>query len=155
MCGSLVPCAVYFQSNPFNFPLTLQFSFTLSLTTGYNLIYLNQSIIVRKGYFLLVNQTNGKIAIDTSGSNALYSDLQLSTTNNLWSRLNSSLNYRLYLNTINNFNGYQNVINISYTYTNIGIYAITFTFPASNHQFQQIVNVTDCKSFLKKNYNLI
>ena len=147
MCGSLVPCAVYFQSNPFNFPLTLQFSFTLSLTTGYNLIYLNQSITVRKGYFLLVNQTNARIAIDTSGSNAKYSDLQLSTTNNLWTKLSNSANHRLYLDTIDNFKSYQNVINISYTYANIGIYTITLTFPASDHQFQHIVNITDRKIF--------
>jgi hypothetical protein len=150
MCGSLVPCAVYYQSNPFNYPLTTQYSFTFSLATGYNLLYLNQSIIVRKGYFLLVNQTIGKIAIDTSGSNALYSDLQLSTTTNLWTKLSSSSNYRLYLDTINNFKSYQNVINVSYTYANIGIYTITFTFPASNQQFQQIVNITDCKIILLK-----
>jgi hypothetical protein len=140
----LVPCSVYYQSNPYNTPLNVQFSFTFQLNIGYNLLYLNQSIIIRKGYFILVNQTIGKIAVDTTRS-AQYSDLQFSSTSNLWTKLNSSSNYRLYLNTIDNLNSYQSTINITYTYANAGIYTITFTFPSSNQIFQQIVNITDCK----------
>ena len=106
---------------------------------------------MKKGYFILVNQTIGKIAIDTTG-NSQYSDLQYSSTSSLWTKLNTSSNYRLYLDTIDNFNSYQSTINITYTYANAGIYTITLTFPSSNQIFQQTVNITDCEYNFRLNF---
>ena len=78
-------------------------------------MYLNQSALVKKGYFLQLIQITGKVAIDTNG-NASVSDLQWST--NIWSNLNSNSNWRFYLDTIDNFSSYQNTINVVYPYQN-------------------------------------
>jgi hypothetical protein len=104
---------------------------------------LNQSALVKKGYFLQLTQITAKIAIDTTG-NASSSDLQWST--NIWSKLNSNSNWRFYLDTLNNFTSYQNTINVVYPYSTIGLYTISLTFASSGQVFQQTVNVTDCKS---------
>lgn len=146
MCGSFVPCSVYYQLYPFNIQLKIHYTFIFQLTNGYNLLYLNQTLLMKKGYFIIINQTNAKLAIDTNSTNIQYSDLQL--TNNLWTKLNNTINTRLYFDTIDNFNSYQTNFNIQHTYQNIGIYTLTFTFPASNQIFQHIINVTDCNNFL-------
>ena len=118
------------------------YNFTFQLTNGYNLLYLNQSALVKKGYFLQLIQITGKVAIDTNG-NASVSDLQWST--NIWSNLNSNSNWRFYLDTIDNFSSYQNTINVVYPYQSIGLYTISLTFASSGQVFQQTVNITDCK----------
>ena len=142
VCGDLLPCATYFTSNPFDVPINVINSWTLQLISGYNKLYLPQSITVNKGSFLYLIQNTGRVAVDQSGSQ--YSDL---IWNNItfWTKLNYNSNWRFYLTTINSFTSYQNSFILSHVYSSIGSYNLSITFLSSNQIYQQNVIVTDCK----------
>ena len=144
LCGTKIPCSVYYSSNPFNTSLNTIFTWSYNITTGLNNIYLTQPVIVFTGNFLILTQNTGKVAIDSSG-NATYSDLSWQSL--IWNPLNPNSKWRFYLTTMNNFTCYMNSISISHTYKAIGLYNLTMTFLSSNQTFQQVVNITDCKLF--------
>ena len=142
VCGDLLPCATYLTSNPFDVPINVINSWTLQLISGYNKLYLPQSITVNKGSFLYLIQNTGRVAVDQSGSQ--YSDL---IWNNItfWTKLNYNSNWRFYLTTINSFTSYQNSFILSHVYSSIGSYNMSITFLSSNQIYQQNVIVTKCK----------
>ena len=121
------------------------YSWSFTITTGLNYIYLPQPITINNGNFLMLTQTTGKVAIDTTG-NATYSDLAFKSS--VWSKLSSIQNWRFYLTALNNFSSYQTYFSLTHTYKSIGIYNVTLTFSSSNETFTQSVNITDCKYFL-------
>jgi hypothetical protein len=121
------------------------YSWSFTITTGLNYIYLPQPITINNGNFLMLTQITGKVAIDTTG-NATYSDLAFKSS--VWSKLSSIKNWRFYLTALNNFSSYQTYFSLTHTYKSIGIYNVTLTFSSSNETFMQSVNITDCKYFL-------
>jgi len=145
MCGSITPCSSYFLQYPFNTTMQTIFSWTFSITIGNNTILLPAPVTVDQGYYILLTQLTGKVAVDISG-NATYSDLVWNTTTQ-WTKLAEFFNWRFYLTTINNFTSYQNTLNVLHSYSNIGLYTLSLTFLSSNKIFQQIVNITDCKYY--------
>ena len=143
VCGSITPCAQYMTQFPFNISMNEIYSWNFQISLGYNKIILPQPVEVNEGYFILLTQNTGRIAIDTSG-NASYSDLVWNSTTQ-WTKLAEFSNWRFYLTTINNFTSYQNTLNIIHSYANIGLYTLSLTFLSSNISYQQTVNITDCK----------
>ena len=148
VCGDLLPCATYLTSNPFDVPINVINSWTLQLISGYNKLYLPQSITVNKGSFLYLIQNTGSVAVDQSGSQ--YSDLVWNNVT-FWTKLNYNSNWRFYLTTINSFTSYQNSFILSHVYSSIGSYNMSITFLSSYQTFLEIVNVTDCMIY----FNLI
>jgi hypothetical protein len=127
---------------PFSIPLTTIYSWSYTITTGYNNIILPQPVVVSKGYFIQLIQGVGRIAIDMNG-NATYSDLAWNLPTQ-WTRLSAVSLLRFYLTPLFNFTSYQNTLNVLHSYANIGLYTLSLTFLSSNKTFQQIINVTDC-----------
>lgn len=95
-----------------------------------------------KGNFIAFKQTTGRIAIDKSG-NTISSDLNWQGA--IWSKLNSSSNWRFYLNALNNFTMYQSVFSALIQYSNIGQYNVSIRLASSNQTYYQTVAITDCK----------
>ena len=125
--------------------MNIVYNWDIEIILGYNNILLPQPVNVTKGNFLMLTQTTGKVAIDTTG-NATYSDLAFKSS--VWSKLSSIQNWRFYLTALNNFSSYQTYFSLTHTYKSIGIYNVTLTFSSSNETFTQSVNITDCKYFL-------
>ena len=111
-------------------------------------MYFPQPVTVEKGQFLVLTQTTGKVAIDTT-SNLSISDMTWNSV--IWSKLNAVTNQRFYLTTLNNFSSYLNTLSITHSYSTIGLYNITLTFNSSNQVFIQTVNVTDRKFNIRLN----
>jgi hypothetical protein len=111
-------------------------------------LYFPQPVTVEKGQFLVLTQTTGKVAIDTT-SNLSISDMTWNSV--IWSKLNAVTNQRFYLTTLNNFSSYLNTLSITHSYSTIGLYNITLTFNSSNQVFIQTVNVTDRKFNIRLN----
>jgi len=141
-CGSIVPCSVYFTKYPFNIEFDVISTWNFQVTVGFNNLLLSQAVNVNKGNFLLLTQSTGKIALDTTGT-ALYSDLYWSSVTQ-WTNLSVSSNQRFYLTPLTNFSSYMTSFNIDHTYNSVGLYPVLITFSSSNQTFQQIVNITDC-----------
>jgi len=59
--------------------MNIVYNWDIEIILGYNNILLPQPVNVTKGNFLMLTQTTGKVAIDTTG-NATYSDLVWNTT---------------------------------------------------------------------------
>ena len=139
------------SQNPFDIVFTTIYNFDYTLTSGLNTLYLPSPVIVDKGQLILLTQSTGRIAIDTSG-NSTYSDLVWQSP--IWTKLNSlNTNWRFYLNVLTNFTSYTTTFNLVKTYKSIGLYNLIITFNSSNQTFQQTINVTDCK--LKINYSIL
>ena len=151
----MTSCAQYMTQFPFNISMNEIYSWNFQISLGYNKIILPQPVEVNEGYFILLTQNTGRIAIDTTG-NASYSDLVWNLTTQ-WTKLAEFSNWRFYLTTINNFTSYQNTLNIIHSYANIGLYTLSLTFLSSNISYQQTVNITDCKNidFLEFSHKLI
>jgi hypothetical protein len=111
-------------------------------------LYFPQPVTVEKGQFLVLTQTTGKVAIDTT-SNLSISDMTWNSV--IWSKLNAVTNQRFYLTTLNNFSSYLNTLSITHSYSTIGLYNITLTFNSSNQVFIQTVNVTARKFNIRLN----
>ena len=111
-------------------------------------MYFPQPVTVEKGQFLVLTQTTGKVAIDTT-SNLSISDMTWNSV--IWSKLNAVTNQRFYLTTLNNFSSYLNTLSITHSYSTIGLYNITLTFNSSNQVFIQTVNVTARKFNIRLN----
>jgi hypothetical protein len=133
---------------PHNISMNFYYTWNFQIVLGYNNLIISQPVSVSKGYFILITQGTGKIAIDISG-NATYSDMVWNTTQQ-WTKLAEFSNRRFYLTPLFNFTSYQNTFNIKHSYTNIGVYTLSFSFKKSNITIQQIINITDCKYFLIK-----
>lgn len=141
--------------------MNIEYEFDYNLALGYNKIILPQPLPVKRGQFVMLTQITGKIAIDTV-SNSSYSDLVWNTTTQ-WTKLAEFFNWRFYLVPITNYTTYQSTFNLVHTYSTIGVYTLTLYFNSSNQSYQQIVNITDCKSLYSKyklyniesNYNII
>jgi hypothetical protein len=123
--------------------MNIVYNWDIEIILGYNNILLPQPVNVTKGNFLMLTQTTGKVAIDTTG-NATYSDLVWNTTTQ-WTKLAEFSNWRFYLTALNNFTSYQTYLNIVHSYNLIGLYSISITFASNNQTFQQNVNITDRK----------
>jgi hypothetical protein len=130
------------SENPFNSTLNVIYTWTFTITTGINWIYLPQPVTVYRGNFLTMTQNTGRVAIDITG-NATYTDLAWQS--NIWNRLSSNSNWRFYLFALTNFTSYFTSFNLLHTYKNIGLYNLTIMFASSNKTFTQTVNITDCK----------
>ena len=128
--------------NSFNSTMNVIFTWTFTITTGINWIYLPQPVTVYRGYFLKMTQNTGRVAIDSTG-NASYTDLAWQS--NIWNRLSSNSNWRFYLMALTNFTSYFTTFNLLHSYKNIGLYNVTLNFLSSNVSFTQTVNITDCK----------
>lgn len=142
-CGTVVPCAFYFSTYPFNRSLNIIYEWRFNVNYGYNKLILDQPLPILKGSFIHLEQISGIIAIDQV-NNASYSDLVWNTTTQ-WTKLAEYLNWRFFLNALTNFTIYETKLNILHTYNRVGIYSLSLYFPSSNQSFQQTVNITDCK----------
>ena len=142
-CGSNVTCASFLSRSHVSQNFIQVANYNFIITTGYNKIILDQPLTVYKGYMLLLSQTVGTVAVDTSGT-AVYSDL---AWNPLLSKINAYNNYRFYLLPLTNFSTYQTAINLYHMYTNAGLYNVSLTSLSSNQYFQNTFNITDCKFF--------
>ena len=140
-----MPCSVYFSQFPFDNTLNVKNDWIFQVNTGFNYLLLSQVVTVSRGDFLLLNQTTGRVAIDTTGT-ALCSDLYWSTKTQ-WTRLPGLLESRFYLTPLTNFSSYITSFSFSHTYKTIGLYNILITFSSDNQLFQQIVNITDRNTF--------
>lgn len=147
----VIPCSVYFNNYPSDLSLDKIYSFNYTISTGYNKLLLSQPLQIQRGYFILLEQINGKIAIDTSG-NATYSDMILSYDESSVSRINTVFNYRFYFNTINPYISYQSNLNLVHSYQNTGSYLITIIFSSSIQIFYKILNISDCKFYLYNSF---
>jgi hypothetical protein len=120
------------------------FSYTISV--GYNKFLFSQPLNIQKGYFILLEQIDGILAVDTSG-NATYSDMILSTDGTSVSKMNTILNQRFYLNALNRFDSYYFAsFNVSHSYLNVGNYLIKIKI--ENNTFYKEVQISDCKNEL-------
>lgn len=142
LCGQQIPCAAYFNQNPYSSIYSVIQSWDFQIKAGYNLIYLSEPFKASKGNFIAFKQTTGRIAIDKSG-NTISSDLNWQGA--IWSKLNSSSNWRFYLNALNNFTMYQSVFSALNQYSNIGQYNVSIRLASSNQTYYQTVAITDCK----------
>jgi len=129
--------------NPFNISMNIIYTWSFTITTGINFIYLPSTVTVYRGNFLIMTQNTGRVAIDITG-NATYNDLAWRSS--VWNRLSSNSNWRFYLTPLTNFTSYITTFNLMHAYKNIGLYNLTLTFASSNETFTQTVNVTDCKN---------
>jgi hypothetical protein len=129
--------------NPFNISMNIIYTWSFTITTGINFIYLPSPVTVYRGNFLIMTQNTGRVAIDITG-NATYNDLAWQSS--VWNRLSSNSNWRFYLTPLTNFTSYITTFNLMHAYKNIGLYNLTLTFASSNETFTQTVNVTDCKN---------
>jgi hypothetical protein len=129
--------------NPFNISMNIIYTWSFTITTGINFIYLPFPVTVYRGNFLIMTQNTGRVAIDITG-NATYNDLAWQSS--VWNRLSSNSNWRFYLTPLTNFTSYITTFNLMHAYKNIGLYNLTLTFASSNETFTQTVNVTDCKN---------
>ncbi len=128
-CGSNYTCAFYFSflNNTFSNRPVLQYSWNLTVNTGYNRILFNTSYNVKKNSLIYLNQNySGKIALETIG-NATYSDMKWGS--NLVNYFETAIignltnisgikyvNYRFYLNSLTEFEYYQNSFNFVHLY---------------------------------------
>lgn len=117
-------------------------NFTFQVNSGYNKLLLSYPVRVFRGNLIMVRQSTGKIAVDTSGT-ASYSDLVWNTTTQ-WTKLAEYSNWRFYLNVLNNFTSYQSVLNILHVYSFTGSYNVSIYFNSSGQIFYQAVQITDC-----------
>ncbi len=138
-------CSVYFTKYPFNVTYNVTSTWNFQVTVGFNNLLLSEAVNVNRGNFLLLTQSTGKIALDTTGT-ALYSDLYWSSATQ-WTQLDEFSNWRFYLTSLTNFSSLINTLSLSHTYKYIGLYDLTISFEGSTQTFQQIVNITDCKIF--------
>jgi hypothetical protein len=129
--------------NPFNISMNIIYTWSFTITTGINFIYLPSTVTVYRGNFLIMTQNTGRVAIDITG-NATYNDLAWRSS--VWNRLSYNSNWRFYLTPLTNFTSYITTFNLMHAYKNIGLYNLTLTFASSNETFTQTVNVTDCKN---------
>ena len=125
--------------------MNVYYSWIFSISTGINTFYFPNAVNVSQGNFLILTQTTGKIALDTTGT-ASFSDLVWSSTTQ-WTRLPGLLKSRFYLTPLTNFSSYITSFSFSHTYKTIGLYNILITFSSGNQLFQQIVNITDRNTF--------
>jgi len=123
--------------------MNIIYTWSFTITTGINFIYLPFPVTVYRGNFLIMTQNTGRVAIDITG-NATYNDLAWRSS--VWNRLSSNSNWRFYLTPLTNFTSYITTFNLMHAYKNIGLYNLTLTFASSNETFTQTVNVTDCKN---------
>lgn len=144
LCGQLVPCSVYFVQNPFPTTFTVAYTYSYTITTGLNTFTITP-ITVSRGYFILLTQTTGCVAIDTTGT-AQFSDLLTQSSN--YYPINSLLNYRLYLTTVNSYSTYQASFNLQRTYASIGSYTLTISFRSSSQVYTSTVAITNCNLFI-------
>ena len=123
--------------------MNIIYTWSFTITTGINFIYLPSTVTVYRGNFLIMTQNTGRVAIDITG-NATYNDLAWRSS--VWNRLSSNSNWRFYITPLTNFTSYITTFNLMHAYKNIGLYNLTLTFASSNETFTQTVNVTDCKN---------
>lgn len=145
---------MYFSNNRFDVPLSVKQEYNFEIELGYNKILLPYPINVNRGNFVLIKQNKGKIALDQTKNNSLYSDL---VWNNFtkWTKLNRQENWRFYFKTINNFTSYKNRFSFFHPYSFTGSYNLSYTFLSSNITFYQSIVITDCKRcFTLKNFNI-
>lgn len=149
VCGQ-ISCSSYLSQNCYLTNFTIIFSSDYQVSSGYNVIYLSQPIVLNKGNFIWLNQTSARIALDKTG-NTLISDLYWQLP--AWIRMSASSNWRFYFNALTNFSSYQNVINLLNRYNKTGLYNVSITLMSSNEKTYQTILVTDCKRYLtlKKN----
>ncbi len=147
-CGTFIPCAVYFQLFPYFVSLTTLYSWSYSVSVGYNQFLLPQPVLVNKGSFLHLTQITGYISCNKT-TNSTYSDLYYNPSNMLWTKLSTTSNWRLMLTSLTNFTSYQSSFNLIHSYLSFGLYNINFTFASSNQVFILPVNVTNSKYFKK------
>ena len=83
----------------------------------------------------------GQVAIDTSGTNAPFTDMYLN--NGLITKLNYVKNLRFYLNALTSLSYYQNSISIAHTYANSGTYTLSVAFLSSGVTYTQTIDITD------------
>ncbi len=140
-CGSTVPCAAFYSQNPFVIALTTVNTYPFTIKTGFNQLLLTQPIYVSQGSFLVLTQTTGKVAIDTSGT-AAYSDMYL--LNNAYYNLSLTSKQRFYINYTSNFSTYQSSFVVNHTYLNPGLYPLTFTLASTNSIWQYTALITQC-----------
>lgn len=141
LCGSVMPCSVYFTNNPFNTSLTILYVWTFQITSGYNQLVLPQQVKVAKGNFLVLVQLTGSVAIDTSGG-AVYSDLQWLSM--YWSKLNLVSNWRFYLNPIQVISYYLSSFSLTYKYNSYGSYQCLISDTNNKNLFRDNFNLSSC-----------
>ena len=124
--------------------MTVIYSWTYQVTTGYNIFYLTDSVSVDKGFMILLSQNTASIALDVSGT-AVYSDLAF-VQNTLWTPVNANSNWRFYLKTLDDFTTYAFTLNFVHTYTSASLYNMSIVYPNPNGLIQQqTINVTQGK----------
>lgn len=138
-----MPCSAFFSTNSISPTLITDNSWDFDIVAGFNRLLFATPVFVRKGSFIYLTQSTGKIAIDKSG-NATYSDMVLS--NGGYYKLNDTSNWRIFLNTITSFGSYKTSFLITYTYSALGNYEIMLTFISSNVTFFYDISVTQCNN---------
>ena len=141
----VIPCAVYFNNFPPSTTLNLISTFSYTISVGYNKFLLSQPMNIQRGYFILLQQVDGKLAVDTSG-NATYSDMVLSIDGTSVSKMNTILNHRFYFNALNRFDNYYFAnFNVAHSYLNVGYYLMKISI--RNYTFEKDFQITDSKYY--------
>ena len=136
--GFLISCASYLTQNAYS-TVTVLYTWTFQVTAGYNQLLVN-SVQVSQGNLIMLTQSSASIALDVSGTAALYSDLAWQSV--VWSSLSANLNWRFYLNTLDDLYSYEFSLNLVHTYSSSGLFNAFIMYTNTNTTFQQIINVT-------------
>jgi hypothetical protein len=124
---------------------TLQ-TWTFNITAGYNVRLLPQATLVPQGSFIILTQTTGKVAVDSS-NNATFSDLAIGSSSlgdsNSYYKLQPFANQRFFMKVLSNLTTYQNRFSVTHTYANTGLYNLNITFASSADSYQYLANVTE------------
>lgn len=121
-------------------------TWTFNITVGFNVQLIPQAILVPQGSFIILTQTTGKVAVDSS-NNATFSDLAIGSSSlgvsHSYYKLQPFVNQRFFMKALSNFTTYQNTFSVAHTYANTGLYNITITFASSADSYQYLANVTE------------
>lgn len=117
-------------------------TWTFSIVAGYNKILLSYPKKVFKGQMIYLQQTTANVSLDITGA-ADYPDL---AWNNYLQKISPTSNIRFYLEPITNYTTYETSVSLYHTYPDVGLYSLKFSFSESTKVYQEIVNITDCKS---------
>jgi len=118
------------------------YSWDFFIQPGYNLLNLQEIVILPQGSFVVLTQITGTVGIDTTGDTS-YSDLI--EKDGAFYQLNPLKNWKFYFNALTSFSSYLSSINIVHTYANMGSYNINMIFLNGKTNMSYLVYITHGK----------
>lgn len=138
-CANQISCAQYLVENPTYGSPSIAFVYNVTVNAGLNTKKNANYVLIKRGSIVVIT---GKLTIDYSNPNLIYTDYYVKGTSLL--PITVSSNSRFYLTTLIRTQYYFNQIDLTHTYSALGTYNVSMWLMQLDYKTMKVIEVKNC-----------